>query len=277
MKILYIAHSSERIHRRTAYSILSCLQVHGGKAPCPVELATDNPDFYRPLENLIAIRPIPPEQIDAWIERAHGYRYITKPEIFLEQTDSFIFFDGDTVLLKPLPPLFERLVPGTSLMQRREYRLGNRPDYATLVADPGAPEYTRKTWMYNSGLLGVHRDNLSVFSNVREQLLALVARHDVRTIEQLVVGQCLSRRTRILTAPSWIYHYWQDKAFPDAFMDRFFDGMGLAEMVRRVVGGDGAPLFALGFRRNPFLYDLYMRVTAHLELLSERFRPPCRS
>ena len=272
MKILYIAHSSDRIHRRTAYSILSCLQVHGGKVPCPIELATDNPGYYRPFGSLLDIRAISTTQINTWIERAHGYRYITKPEIFLKQTDSFLFFDGDTVLLKPLPHLLEHLTPGTSLMQRREFQLGKRAEFSTLVADANAPEYTQETWMFNSGLLGIHRDNLPLLATIKAQLLDLVTRHEIRTIEQLVVGQCLAQRTQILTAPYWIYHYWQDKGFPDTFMDRFFDGMGLDEMLRRVLNGEGAPLFALGFRRIPFLYDIYMRVLPRFEILSDRFQ-----
>lgn len=277
MKILYIAHSSERIHRRTAYSILSCLQIHGGKAPCPVELATDNPDFYRPFGDLVGIRPLAPARIAEWVEAAKGYRNVVKAELFRGQEDSFLFLDSDTVLLKPLPPLLDRIRPKATIMQRREYRLGGRPEFRDVVADSVFPELTADTWMYNSGLLGVHRDNLPTLRKVKDRVLELLARHRVRTPEQLLDGTLLSQVSEILTAPRWIYHYWQDKAFPDAFMDRFFDGMGLAEMVRRVAGGDGAPLFALGFRRNPFLYDLYMRVTARLEMLSERFRSPCRS
>lgn len=277
MKILYIAHSSERIHRRTAYSILSCFQIHGGKVPCPVELATDDPVFYRPFGDLVGIRPLAPARIAEWVEAAKGYRNVVKAELFRVQEDSFLFLDSDTVILKPLPPLLDRIGPTATIMQRREYRLGRRTEFRDVVADPAFPELTAETWMYNSGLLGVHRDNLPTLRKVKDRVLELLARHRVRTPEQLLDGTLLSQVSEIRTAPSWIYHYWQDKAFPDAFMDRFFDGMGLAEMVRRVVGGNGGPLFALGFRRNPFLYDLYMRVTAHLELLSERFRPPCRS
>lgn len=277
MKILYIAHSSERIHRRTAYSILSCLQIHGGKAPCPIELATDNPGFYRAFGDIVGFRPLEPGRIASWVEAAGGYRNVVKAEVFRHQTDSFLFFDSDTVLLKPLPPLFAHITPKTSLMQCREYRLGKRAEFKDVVADPEFPELTADTWMYNSGLLGVHRDNLPTLHRVKDRVLELRARHPVRTPEQLLDGTLLSTVSGILTAPRWIYHYWQDKAFADKFMDRFFDGMGLDEMVRRVAGGEGAPLFALGFRRNPFLYDLYMRVTARLETLSERFRHPRRS
>lgn len=271
MKILYIAHSSPRIHRRTAYSILSCLQVHGGRPPCPIELVTDNPDFYRDFDGIVGMRTISETQINSWIKRAHGYRYIAKPEIFLEQDDSFMFFDGDTVLLKPLPPLFKSLSPKTSLMQRREYRLGHRPEFASLLLDSSAPEYTSRTWMYNSGLLGIHRDNLAILKTVKTKLLELLGHHEIRTMEQLVLGECLAQRTKILTAPRWIYHYWQDKGFADAFMDRFFDGMGLPEMLRRVLGGNGSPLFDLGFRRNPFFYDIYMRLLPRFERFSARY------
>lgn len=265
MKILYISHTSPRIHRRTAYSILSCLHIHGGRLPCPIELATDAPEFYRPFADLLSIRPLDSSQIAAWVTAARGYRNVVKAEVFRKQEDSFLFFDSDTVLLTPLPPLLSRITPKTSLMQRREFPLAKRPDYAAAILDPDFPELAPSTLMYNSGLLGVHRDNLPTLRLVGPRVLELLARHPVRTPEQLLDGVFLSRVSRIRTAPRAIYHYWQDKAFPDAFMDRFFDGIGLPEMTRRVLSGDGAPLFALGFRKNPFLYDAYCRLLPRLE------------
>lgn len=272
MKILYISHSSPRIHRRTAYSILSCLHVHGGPPPCPIELATDNPGFYDSFTGLVDFLPLDPSQISAWIQDARGYRNVVKPEVFALQKDSFLFLDSDTVLLKPLQPLFECIRPNASVMQRREYPLGKRPAFAEVVADPAFPELGADTWMYNSGLLGVHRDNLPTLRKVKPRVLELLARHPVRTPEQLLDGTLLSQVSEILTAPSWIYHYWQDKGYPDAFMDRFFDGIGLPEMLRRVLAGEGAPLFALGFRRNPVLYDLYMRLLPRFERLSDAIK-----
>ena len=85
MKLLYIAHSSPRIHRRTAYAILSCLHVHGGRPPCPIELATDDPAFYGELRSVVGIRPLDPAQIAAWVAAARGYRNVVKPEVFRMQ------------------------------------------------------------------------------------------------------------------------------------------------------------------------------------------------
>lgn len=220
---------------------------------------------------MVDFRKLEANQIKSWIESARGYRNVVKAEIFRFQKDTFLFFDSDTVLLKPLPPLFPRITPEASIMQCREYRLGDRTEFKDIVADPAFPELTADTWMYNSGLLGVHRDNLPTLHKVKGRVLELLARHLVRTPEQLLDGTLLSSVSEILTAPRWIYHYWQDKGFADAFMDRYFDGMGLHEMVRRVLSGDGAPFFALGFRRNPFLYDIYMRLLPRFEMLSERF------
>lgn len=262
MKILFISHTNPRIHRRTAYSILSCLHIHRGKLPCPLELATDAPDDFSPFGNLIDIHSLSTSQIASWIERAGGYRNVVKAELF---QDSFLFMDSDTVLLKPLQPLFRLITPRTSVMQCREYRLGKRPDFASLVADPDFPEFTAKTRMYNSGLLGVHRDNLPVIHQVLERVLAMRARHSVRTPEQLVDGTLLSQVSEIRTAPRWIYHYWQGTGFADAFMDRQFREIGLPEMIRRTLAGEGAPLFALGFRKNPFLCSLYTKLQARLE------------
>lgn len=269
MKILYIAHSSPRIHRRTAYSILSSLQVHGGQSPYPIALYTDNPSFYSPLAPYLEITSIAPFEIENWIHAAGGYRLAPKTEICSMQTDSFLFLDGDTVLLRPLPRLLGKLCSTTSIMQQFEYHLESRDVFASLVADPDFPDYTPRTCMYNSGMLGVHRDNLPVIRHARDIIFKIYARHHIHPADQLVVGNLLSQVSTIRTAPRYIYHYWQDKVFADAFMDRFFDGIGLAEMTRRVFAGDGAPLFALGFRRNPFLYDVYMRILPRFERLAE--------
>ena len=271
MKILYISHTNPRIHRRTAYSILSCLHIHRGKLPCPLELATDSPGDFRAFDGLLDLHPLSPGQIAAWIERAAGYRNVVKAELFRLQEDSFLFMDSDTVLLKPLPPLLRRITPLSTVMQCREYRLGGRPDFASLVSDPDFPEFTARTRMYNSGLLGVHRDNLPVLHQVRDRVLAIRARHPVRTPEQLVDATLLSQVSTIRTAPTWIYHYWQGTGFADAFMDRLFRDVGLPEMVRRTLAGEGAPFFALGFRKNPFLYSLYTKLQARLERFFPNF------
>lgn len=273
MNILYLAHSSTRIHLRTAYSILSCIHVHRGSLPCPLVLYTDDPDFYAPLASSIRIVPLARSDIDSWVRAAGDYKNIVKAEIFRLQKDSFLFFDGDTVLLRPLQPLFGRLSPDSSIMQKREYRLGGRPDFASLVADPGFPDFTPSTRMYNSGILGVHRDNLPVVWRVRDLVLAIRARHPVRTPEQLVDGTLLSQKTRILTAPAWIYHYWQDKAAADSVIDRHVQTLGLPAMTEMVLSGRGAPLFRLGIHRHPFLDDIHMRIRAKWEILRDRLHP----
>ncbi|MBQ7252680.1 MAG: hypothetical protein IJS32_08785 [Kiritimatiellae bacterium] len=265
MKILYIAYSSERIHRRTAYSILSCLHVHGGKLPCPLELVTDEPEFYAAFQNLLSFRPLSSTEISSWIHAAGGYGLAPKTEIFRLQTDSFLFFDGDTVLLRPLPSLIKQLVSTTSLMQKCEYRLGRRSDFSALVADAEFPDFTSCTPMYNSGLFGVHRDNLSVLRQIRDTVRTIFSKYPIRPIDQLVAGTLLAKRTRILTVPGWILHYWQDKGVVDAFVDGLFQRHGLASMVEQVLEGNGDDLFALGFRKNPILYDLYMRLLPRIE------------
>ena len=75
----------------------------------------------------------------------------------------------------------------------------------------------------------------------------------------------MAKRTRILTVPGWILHYWQDKGVVDAFVDGLFQRHGLASMVEQVLEGNGDDLFALGFRKNPILYDLYMRLLPRIE------------
>lgn len=270
MNIIYLAHSSERIHLRTAFSILSCFHVHGGRLPCPLLLYTDQPGFYEALAPHITIIPLSPHDIDSWIQAANQYKYVIKTEIFRRQEDSFFFFDGDTVLLRTLGPLFRRLSPRVSIMQKREYLLGKRPEFASLVADPDFPAFTVRTRMYNSGILGVHRDNLSIIRQVRDKVLYLWAKHPIRTSEQLVAATLLGQKTRILTAPAWIYHYWQDKAPADALIDRNFAVHGLSGMTQLVLSGQGAPLFRLGIHRHPWLDDLQLRIRAKWELLRNR-------
>lgn len=270
MNIIYLAHSSERIHLRTAFSILSCFHVHGGRLPCPLLLYTDQPSFYEALAPHITIIPLSPHDIAAWIQAANQYKNVAKAEIFRCQDDSFFFFDGDTVLLRPLGPLFRKLSPSVSIMQKREYLLGKRPDFASLVADPDFPAFTARTRMYNSGILGVHRDNLPIIRQVRDVVLSMRAKHHIRTPEQLTDGTLLAQKTRILTAPAWIYHYWQDKAPADALIDRNFAVHGLSGMTQLVLSGQGAPLFRLGIHRHRWLDDLQLRIRAKWELFRNR-------
>lgn len=273
MRIVYLAHSSPRIHRRTAYSILSCIHVHHGSLPCPLCLYTDQPDFYAPFSAHINIIPLSPGDIAKWIADAQNYKNIAKAEVFRLQKDSFLFFDGDTVLLRPLQPLFARLSPETSIMQKREYLLGRRSAFSQLVADPDFPDFTPKTRMYNSGILGVHHANLPVIWQVRDMVLAIRKRYPIRTPEQLVDGTLLSRHTRIVTVPGWIYHYWQDKAAADAIIDRHMQTLGRQAMVDLVLSGRGDSLFRLGIHRFPFLDDIHMRIRAKWETLLEHIRP----
>ena len=264
MNILYLSHSNERTHRRTSYSILSCL-MQQGSCTCPITLYTDDCDWYKPFQSLITIEYLSPQQISAWTESARGYRNIVKAEIFQRQEDSFVFFDSDTVLVKPLAPLLSRVTESTSVMQCREYMLGKKREFADLIQDANFPEITATTWMYNSGILGVHKENLSRIKKVKQRVLELLASHKVRTPEQLLDGIFLSQCSAIRTAPGWIYHYWQDKKYADDIIDGLFQTHGLPRMVDMVRNGEGKQLFHLGFRKIPWLYDIFMRISAHLE------------
>lgn len=269
MQVLYIAHSSEQIYWRTAYALLSCLAVHGGRSPFELVLHTDAPDFFQPFRPYATILPLAAEEIRRWVEAAGGYRNIIKANVLSQMTQSFFFMDSDTVLLKPLPPLADKLGPGSSIMQEREFRLGARPEFAAVVADPDFPEFTADTWMYNSGIIGVDAANLDLIRSVPQRVLRLLGRHRVRTPEQLTDAACLLERTKIVEAPAQIYHYWQDKGFADGLIEQQVKTRGLAAAVELAAAGRGQALFPLGFRRNPMLYKWYMRFQAKWETLRE--------
>ncbi len=269
IQIVYLAHSSETIYWRTAYAVLSCLAYVPAEG-CEIVLYTDNPDFFAPLVSSITVRVLAPADIHRWVEEAKGYKNVVKAEIFGQLTQSFIFVDSDTVWVKPFEPLFSWLTPETSLMQEREYRLAQRAEFQPLIDDPAFPEFTVDTWMYNSGILGVYQDNLDLIRSVKQRVLELLAVHNVRTPEQLLDGCILSAKTRILTAPSYIYHYWQDKGFADHLIESTIKQPGLEAALQKVIAGDGASLFPLAFRRYHRLYGLYMRFMAKWERLTGR-------
>jgi len=68
MQVINIAHSGEQVCWRTAYAMLSCSAVHGGRSPFEMVLHTDAPEFFGPFRPFATILPLGMEEIRRWVE-----------------------------------------------------------------------------------------------------------------------------------------------------------------------------------------------------------------
>ena len=269
--IIYIAHGLERTRRRTFYSLLSFLQVHAGdSAWFSPHVFTDVPEDFAALEGRCEIHGLSQADLAAWVGDAGEYQNIAKLHILAGRTRSFVFLDSDTLVLRPMRSLAEKIGPDTSLMQVREYKLGQRKEFAELVRRGAEFGVSGETWMYNSGLLGVHDSNVPLLNEALALATKLRVENLARTAEQLADGICLSRRCKIVTAEDAILHYWQDKDSLDDRLDARFASITDKQAVADCISGNGGSFFNIGLYGTATGFAWMMRWKMLLEMISRK-------
>ncbi|WP_425228624.1 hypothetical protein [Sphingomonas sp.] len=235
--LAYFCYGSKGVCDQAIYSILSLLHVSGGvPSGCRIVVYSDRPaDFARlPVEMV----PLDQATLDTWLGDS-DYVHRRKSCMLIDALERFgervFLIDSDTWFRRAPDAMFRRAGPGRACFHLCEGYLtqtGTPPDDA-LARQLRAGDYRlpsrerivvdRRTPMWNTGVIGVHADDLP---RVRAALAlsdAIWAGADpvgaygrkVHHAEQFAMGVAFAD-CRLTEAADTVYHYW-----PQAAKQRF--------------------------------------------------------
>ncbi len=130
---------------------------------------------------------------------------------FEQYPGNVIFLDSDTFVRKDMAALAGRLAAGTAIMYAFESlnpQIG-LAGFHTTLAGQISYRFTSDSQMYNSGVIGLHRDNRELVSLALELCDALLDFGcRIHTTEQFSISEALRiSRLKILEARGVITHY----------------------------------------------------------------------
>lgn len=184
---------------------------------------TDHPEFYQWVSSFVEIRTIQKKQIQEWIGK-YNYFYRVKLKVLLDvcQKDQghIIYLDSDTISVRSLTEMIQKLDAGFSFMHLKENLLFE--DTAKDKKDMWERTKTRsysgilineKTPMWNSGVIAIpEKDKVALLTKaleINDQLCEEGV--ECRVKEQFAIGVVLENTGRVLESRQWILHYWGNK------------------------------------------------------------------
>jgi hypothetical protein len=229
MQIVYISYYSPVIHQRTIFSILSFITFHGLKYK--ILVFTDNPKYFEKLSPYIKIEKIKESDLEKsktvkWINYEgveEHYVWIIKPYILRNLKKSFVYLDSDTYVKKPMDDLIKKIDPFHCIMYSREYVLSCNVKYSLIEQSPLSDLFPPTLYMWNSGVIGIHHENIGIFNEVIELTKKLLATGvNIHIAEQLATCRLLLDKTTIYEAYEYVYHYWNEKEDHDKALEKYF-------------------------------------------------------
>ncbi|ESZ17535.1 hypothetical protein X735_01305 [Mesorhizobium sp. L2C085B000] len=186
----YIAYGENELYHRGA--LLSALKLLYHCPEAKIIVATDRPELFvdYPMETLL----LTDMQKEAW-SFSGQYHFGIKARALiklLRMTDRLIFMDSDHYPAGFLSLGFESISPKHSVMRRLE-----KPHKWTPVLEGeglriGEHVITGREPMWQSGILGVHRDNLPALMDAYPPMLAVHQISKIDAAEQFCIGIALS-------------------------------------------------------------------------------------
>ncbi len=206
-----------------------------------VTVYTDQPDFFEEVAavtNLkINTRLISSSELDVWRGPdwfVHRVKICILQDFVAHHAGSVLYCDTDVVFLKPLQPLFEKIGAGTPLMHTQEgliqrsknrvlkklhsFLLSNAAEAKDWIPD----YYENGIDMWNAGVLGFQAKDATLLNSalhITDKLYKIYNRH---IAEQFAFSYVLRGQGSILSADTFIRHYWNFKEFRPV-LELFFD------------------------------------------------------
>ncbi|TGT46872.1 hypothetical protein EN812_05915 [Mesorhizobium sp. M4B.F.Ca.ET.169.01.1.1] len=190
-KFGYIAYGESDVYHHGA--LLSALKLLHHCPSAKVMIATDRPEIFNgyPVETLLLTPELKHRM--SFNGRYHfGIKAGGMIEL-LKRAERLIFMDADMYPVGDISKGFQSISPDRSFMRLREGRSATYKPLAGRGIRIGSHVLTGKEVMWNSGVVGVHRDNLPALTDAYEAIPAVLDVVDTHTQEQFCIGVSLSR------------------------------------------------------------------------------------
>ena len=192
---------------------------------------------------------IEPSQLKSWTQTPGGtYYHRLKIHALRMALDHFkskvALVDTDTYFVGRPQQLLERISPESTVMHALERRsIGSESEFEPLFVAPrrklqiSGIEVSRRTGMYNSGVIGVDATHAPLLEAALVVLDDLYARAPVFNIEQFAVTAVLGAKTRLSACNDLVVHYWGfARGFIHEQIAEFFPTATPAEFAQRLAG-----------------------------------------
>lgn len=220
--LLYLSLGEGRHVNEIRFSLMTAARTRSADDQWQVVLYTDRPDLFAGLP--AQLHAVDDETAAAW-SRAGEYVYRGKicaldAELRRPGVDRAAIIDGDTYFKRDVSSVFDRVRPGRTVMHLREGRPGPPEERALRrvleggqLADLSGQPWgiTRREILWNSGVVGMHREDARLLPEVlhlNDELLRRGFAEESHIAEMLAFSVVLDRRTRIKDCYDIVMHYW---------------------------------------------------------------------
>ena len=214
---VYHLYGDDEIFYTEAFYSIGTLLKQSRRDNSRIIVYTDKPERFRSL-------PVVCESIANELEAMKGpcnYPYRVKVCCILKCAETFpgniIYLDCDTIIKKPLHEAAMALGNGYAMMYLREKLAGRFPQFEGFqvqLPDGMNYRYGLESWMFNAGVIGIHRDDAKILKNalvICDNLLLENRRNGV--CEQFAVSEALRiAGLKIREARKMIAHYYRSSA-----------------------------------------------------------------
>lgn len=187
-----------------------------------VHVYTDAPALYAPIADRIEVRAMSREDIRRWRgpqDFTHRLKALLVQDMVRRfPSDTLLYLDADTYLVKPPAGVLARIGPGRSVMHAREKRLDTPGDYhmqnfsrrLRRLSFRGAPIDVER-WMWNAGAIGIDPATFPAVDDWVAFIDEVWPRYRRGLIEQYGIAMFLQRAGEVSPCEDEVVHYWYQK------------------------------------------------------------------
>ena len=223
--IIYLAQGSTNLHRQAIFSILTLLY-HTKESPKNFDIViyTDNKEIFMKNLNGIIIKyeELSPSLIDNYLG---NYNFPLRLKICVIQDcikkykSNILFVDADTYYLNNPVNIIDQISNSSTIFHLKEFTLIEGDGYYAKKVKKLVNKYSfnvqgenfkisLNTEMWNSGVLGISRDSLSLVKNVLELTDDICRKVSYYLAEQFAFSYIFQKNSALIPSNEVIYHYW---------------------------------------------------------------------
>lgn len=163
----------------------------------------------------ITVINIPSSRWNEWTYNNTATHFIKMHtmKIMLEKNDCpVIYFDTDTIFIRPLSTLVDKIGEHKAIMHSCEGPISDHSHWRNFLQsikkNTLSISVSPESLMYNSGIMGMLPEHNTIMESAITLAKEIYARDPIFTIDQFCTGTALSQTTSINTVNDAIFHYW---------------------------------------------------------------------
>jgi hypothetical protein len=252
--IVFQAYGHEGILHECAFALLTLCRQHKREELKDLEVCiyTDNPGFFRSFKDCWLnpnFREIDQNLIRQWkgaIDFVHRVKIEILRDFTKDSTGQVLYLDTDVCFDRPVTEMFHNIAEGKLYMHLMEglvhkgetvinakvsaYVKKNAP----LLVNGKQVNIPEEATMWNAGVLGFHTKHKHLLDEVLAFTDAIYQEFPKHIVEQFAFSSYFQQAAPLLSAHTYIFHYWNLKEIRFIFSSffQYFKDSDWTELVR---------------------------------------------